>query len=132
MVTRYNAKDCTIMVDNVYITGIGEDMVTFEKEEAFFEPVVGAQGDVIKSEVNNPIYTLTLTIQPTSPQKSFLLGKLGTADTFPVWVVNKSLGERFGGSMAAIQEMPSVERGAEASDMEFTFTIFDGVLESTD
>lgn len=129
-VTRYNAKDCTVTVDNVYITQLGEDMVSFEKEEAYFEPVVGAQGDIVKSEINNTIHTLTLTIQPTSPQKAFLLGKLGTAETFPVWVVNKSLGERFGGSMAAIQEMPELSRGAEAEDMEFTFCVFDGVVEA--
>lgn len=129
-VTRYNAKDCTITVDGVFITQLGEDMVSFEKEEAYFEPVVGAQGDIIKSEINNTIHTLTLTIQPTSPQKEFLLGKLGVSETFPVWVVNKALGERFGGTMAAIQEMPELSRGAEAEDMEFTFCVFDGVVES--
>ena len=32
--TKYNAKDCTITVDGVYITQVGEDMVTFEKDEA--------------------------------------------------------------------------------------------------
>mgnify|MGYP001345908908 CR=1 FL=1 len=129
-VTRYNAKDCTITVDGVFITQLGEDMVSFEKEEAYFEPVVGAQGDIVKSEINNTIYTLTLTIQPTSPQKEFLLGKLGSTETFPVWVVNKAMGERFGGSMAAIQEMPEIARGAEAEDMEFTFCVFDGVVET--
>ena len=129
-VTRYNAKDCTITVDGVFITQLGEDMVSFEKEESFFEPVVGAQGDIIKSEINNSIYTLTVTIQPTSPQKEFLLGKLGSKDTFPVWVINKTMGERFGGTMAAIQEMPEIARGAEAEDMEFTFCIFDGVIEA--
>ena len=129
-VTRYNAKDCTITVDGVFITQLGEDMVSFEKEESYFEPVVGAQGDIVKSEINNTIYTLTLTIQPTSPQKEFLLSKLGSAETFPVWVVNKAMGERFGGSMAAIQEMPEIARGAEAEDMEFTFCVFDGVVET--
>lgn len=129
-VTRYNAKDCTITVDGVFITQLGEDMVSFEKEEAYFEPVVGAQGDIVKSEINNTIHTLTLTIQPTSPQKAFLMKKLGSSDTFPIWVTNKALGERFGGTMAAIQEMPEIARGAEAEDMEFTFCVFDGVVEA--
>lgn len=132
VVTRYNAKDCTITVDGVFITQLGEDMVSFEKEEAYFDSVVGAQGDIIKSEINNSIHTLTLTIQPTSPQKSFLLSKLGSNENFPVWVTNKALGERFGGSMASIQEMPSIERGADAADMEFTFCVFDGVVESAE
>lgn len=132
VVTRYNAKDCTITVDGVFITQLGEDMVSFEKEEAYFEPVVGAQGDIVKSEINNSIHSLTLTIQATSPQKAFLLSKLGSTDTFPVWVTNKALGERFGGTMAAIQEMPAIERGAEASDFEVTFCVFDGVVEVTE
>lgn len=129
-VTRYNAKDCTVMVNGVYITQLGEDMVSFSKEEAYFEPVVGAQGDIVKSEINNSIHTLTITIQSTSPQKEMLLGLLGSEKTFPVWVTNKAMGERFGGSMAAIQEAPEISRGAEAEDMEFTFCVFDGVVET--
>lgn len=130
VVTSYNAKDCTVTVDGVFITQLGEDMVSFEKEEAYFEPFVGAQGDIVKSEINNTLHTLTLTIQPTSPQKAMLLSKCGAAGTFPVWVTNKALGERFGGSMAAIQEMPEIARGAEAEDMEFSITVFDGAVEA--
>ena len=70
--TRYDAKDCTIMVKNVYITGLGEDMVTGEKDEELYEPSVGAQGDVCISEKNDPLGTVTVTVQPTSPQKAFL------------------------------------------------------------
>ena len=52
-IARYNAKDTTVIVDNVYITGLGESMVSFSKEEAVSELIVGAQGDVVKSEINN-------------------------------------------------------------------------------
>lgn len=130
VVSSYNAKDCTVMLDGVYVTQLGESMVSFEKSEAYFETSVGAQGDIVKSEINNSLHTLTITIQPTSPQKALLLSKCGAKGTFPVWVTNKSLGERFGGSMAAIQEAPSLERGAEAEDMEFTICVFDGVVEN--
>lgn len=129
-ITRYNAKDCVVTVDDVVITQLGEDMVTFSKDEAYFEPVVGAQGDIVKSEINNPIHTLTIVVQVTCPQKAFLIGKLGSKETFKVWVVNKALGERFGGNIAAIQEMPELSRGATAEDMEFTFIVFDGVVEA--
>ncbi len=130
VISRYNARDCTITVDGVYITQLGEDMVSFSKDEAFFEPVVGAQGDVIRSEINNPIYTFELTIQSTSPQKELLLSKVGSNETFPVWCVNKAMGERFGGSQAAIMEMPEISRGATAEDMTFSFIVFDGILEN--
>ena len=34
-VTKYNAKDCTVAVDNVFITQLGEDMVSGEKESCY-------------------------------------------------------------------------------------------------
>lgn len=131
-VTRYNAKDCTVTVGGVFITGLGEDMVSGEKDEEFFEPVVGAQGDIVKSEINNTLGTVTIVIQPTSPQKSYLFGLANQVDTFPIWVTNKSLGERFGGSMAALKNYPEMARGASAEDMEFEFSVFDYVVESTE
>lgn len=130
IVSKYNAKDCTITVDGVFITQLGEDMITFEKEESYFEPVVGAQGDIIKSEINNTLHTLSVTIQPTSPQLPYLIKLLGQSSTVPVWVTNKALGMRMGGSKANIAEMPSIELGSTASDIEISFTIFDGVLEA--
>ena len=130
-VSRYNAKDCTILVGGVAITGLGEDMISWEKEEVYFEKVVGAKGDIIKSEINNTIHTLTLTVQPTSPQLGYLLDLQNQSETFPVWVVNKALGIRIGGTMANIEEAPEISLGAEAEDMEFSFCVFDGVTEST-
>lgn len=130
-VTRYNAKDTTIMVNDVVITGLGEDMISIEKEEAYFEPIVGAQGDVIKSEINNNLYNVTITVQPTSPQLSFLLNLQGQSETFPVWIINKALGIRAGGTNASVMEAPEISLGAEAEDLEFTFCILDGVVEGT-
>lgn len=131
-VTRYNAKDCTVTVNGVFITGLGEDMVTGEKDEEFFEPVVGAQGDIVKSEINNTLGTVTVVIQPTSPQKAHLFALANQKETFPIWVTNKALGERFGGSMAALKNYPEMARGSEAEDMEFEFSVFDYVVEATE
>ena len=125
-ITRYNAKDTTVIVDNVYVTGLGEEMISYEKEEANSELIVGAQGDIIKSEINNSIYNLTLTVQPTSPQLKHLLSLKNRADTFPVWVINKALGVTLGGSKACINEMPEISLGAEAEDIEITFSVLDG------
>lgn len=130
-VTRYNAKDCTILVDGTYITGLGEDMISWEKEEGYFEPVVGAQGDIIKSEINNDIHNMTITIQPTSPQFGYLIELKNRKDPFPVWCVNKEMGIRIGGTQANVKEAPSIELGAEAADCEFVFCVFDGKTEAT-
>ena len=114
-----------MVIDNVYITGLGEDMISAEKEEDFFTPSVGAQGDVVKSVINNNLGTMTVTIQTTSPSKAFLLGLANRSEPFPIWAVNKKLGERIGGTMANLLSYPEFSRGAEAEDMEFTFQVFD-------
>lgn len=124
-VTRYNAKDCTIIIDNVYITGLGEDMIAGEKDEDFFSASVGAQGDIIKNEINNTLGQVTVTIQATSPQKAFLMSLAKRQEAFPLWCINKALGERFGGTQANLLTFPELSRGAEAEDMEFVFQVFD-------
>lgn len=125
MVTRYNAKDTTIIVDGVYITGLGEDMISGEKDEDFFSTSVGAQGDVVKNEINDPLGKITITVQATSPQKAFLMGLAKRTEAFPLWCINKALGERMGGTMANLLTFPEVSRGKEADDMEFVFQVFD-------
>ncbi len=127
-IARYNAKDTTVIVDNVYITGLGESMVSFSKEEAVSELIVGAQGDIVKSEINNDIHTLTLTVQPTSPQLSHLISLKDRKKCFPVWVINKEMGVTLGGSQACINEMPEISLGASAEDIEITFSILDGSM----
>ena len=125
-VTRYNAKDCTVVVDGVYITGLGEDMISIEKEEALAENVVGAQGDIVRSEINNSIYNITITVQITSPQLQYLLSLKNRKESFPIWINNKALGLRAGREMCNITEMPEIALGAEAEDLEITFTAYDG------
>lgn len=129
-VGTYDAKDTSITVDGVYITGLGEDMISVEKDEDFFTTSVGAQGDVVKSQTNNPLGTVTIYVQPTSPQKKFLMNLSKRTAPFPLWGVNKKLGERFGGTMANLKTFPEIARGAEAEDMEFVFTVFDLTAES--
>lgn len=34
-VTVYDAKDTSVIVNNTYITGLGEDMISIEKDEDF-------------------------------------------------------------------------------------------------
>lgn len=129
-VTQYNAKDCTVMVSGVYITGLGEDMVSFEKDEEMFETAVGAQGDSVVNMINNDLCTLTLTVQITSPQKKFLINLARTRTQFPIWVTNKSIGERFGGTKAMIKSFPELTHGAEGEDREFEIQVFDGVVQA--
>lgn len=131
IVATYDAKDTSIVVDGTYITGLGKDMISAEKDEDFFTPSVGAQGDVVKSQINNSLGTVTIYVQPTSPSKNYLMNLAKRTDTFPLWAVNKKLGERFGGTMASMLSFPEIARGAEAEDMEFVFQVFDLTVEAS-
>lgn len=129
MISKYNSKDCVVTIDGVFITGLGEDMVTGAKDEEFFTTAVGAQGDVIVNENNNSLGTITLTIQATCPQKAFILELAKKGAIVPVWVANKSINERFGGTSARIKNFPELGNGKEAADREIEIQVFDYTVE---
>lgn len=128
MFSKYNAKDTTIIVDNTYITGLGEDMWSFEKAEDLAEDSVGAQGDVVRNEINNPIYNATISVQRTSPQYNFLRSLITRTEPFPIWMINKALGTKEGGSQALCTSVPASSLGTSAEDVEFGFTVYDGSI----
>lgn len=128
-VKLYNPKDCVVTVGGVYITGFGEDMVSCEKDEDNFSTSVGAQGDVVINQSCNQLGTITLTVQGTSPQKSYLMGLARSQSMFDIWVINKSIGEKAGGSKATMKKPPTLEQGAELADREFEIQVFDYSVE---
>lgn len=128
--TIYNAKDCIITFNNIVITGVGEDMVSGEKDEDNFETTVGAQGDVAVSEVNDSLGTITLTLLPNSPQKAMLIDACNNGTVAPMWVKNPSIGERFGGTQARIMKVPTSDHGKTVSSREFQIKVFDYRLEN--
>ena len=127
--TTYNPKDTTLTINGVYITGLGEDMITFEFDEERFEAVVGAQGDVVVNETNNCLATMTIAVQATSPQYKQILTWCKNGTVFPVWAVNKNIGERCGGTSARFKNPAGIVYGTELEDREFEIAVFDGVVE---
>ena len=130
MRTQYNAKDTVVTIDNFYVTGLGEDFITGERQENFFEPAVGAQGDIVENEINNSLGTITLSVQATSPQLATLREYARSGRHFAIWVTNKAIGERFGGTDARITNFPSLEYGAEIAEREINITVFDYDVEN--
>ena len=123
--TSYNAKDCSITFNSVYLTGFGEEMVTGEKDEEFFSSSVGAQGDVVVNEINNKLGTVSVTLQSTSPSLTYLIeqGKAGTIA--PLWVNNLKLGRSFGGTQARVKNYPELALAQEAEEVTVEFGVFD-------
>lgn len=126
---NYNPNDTTLTIDGVYMTGLGEDMITFAFQEERFSPVVGAQGDVVVNETNNHLADMTVTIFPSSPQYAMCLEYARKGTVFPIWGVNKSIGERFGGTKARFKNPAEIGYGSELEAREFEITVFDGVVE---
>ena len=104
-------------------------MVSCEKDEDNFSTSVGAQGDVVVNQSNNQLGTITLTVQGTSPQKSYLMGLAKSKAMFDIWVINKSIGEKAGGSKAMMKKPPTLEQGTELADREFEIQVFDYTVE---
>lgn len=126
---QYNAKDTAVMIDNFYVTGFGEDMISGAKDEEFSSQSVGCLGDVVDSEINNDLGTITMTIQGGSPQMKTLLEMARNRKMFSVWVTNKKIGERFGGSKAKFKNYPELAYGTELEDREFEIVVFDFIVE---
>lgn len=126
---KYNPNDTTVTIDGVFVTGMGEDMIEFEFDEERFEAAVGAQGDVVVNESNNHMATMTLTIQASSPQYKMCLNYAKNGTVFPVWGVNKSVGERFGGTKARFKNTAPAAYGQSLEDRSFEIAIFHGVHE---
>lgn len=123
--TEYDACDCTVMVNSLYITNLSEEMVKCAKDEDYFSTQVGAQGAIVKNVINNPLGTITITVQGTCPQAAYLIGLANSGEKFPIWIINKKLGRRIGGSKASVRTAPELSEGKEAGDLEFAFQVFD-------
>ena len=49
----------------------------------------------------------------------------------PLWVENKELGERMGGTQARLKNLPELGHGKEAGDVTFEAQVFDYEVSAT-
>lgn len=127
MITSYDAKDVSVIVNGVYLTGFADGtFVSYEKTEDNYALSVGSLGDVARAKVNNPLGTITVTLQQTSPQVS-MLNKLATSGKIvEARVIHKgSNTEKVGGTQCFVLKEASGEYSNEVSNREFTIQIMD-------
>ncbi|GBF73053.1 hypothetical protein PA598K_01338 [Paenibacillus sp. 598K] len=125
-VSTYDPKDVTTIVKGTYLTGYGEDLVTVAKDEENWSTAVGAQGDVVRSKVNNPLGTVTVTLQQTSPQCAFLDRLANSEELFPISVVYSGTPkETTTVTQAYIKKPSDREYGSEAGDRTYEFQCLD-------
>ena len=127
MVTTYDAKDVSVTVDSTFLTGFAEGtFVAWAKDEENYNVTVGAQGDVARSKVNNPLGTITVTLQQTSPQVSMLNNLANTGAIFACNVIDKSSSSiKVGGSECFVKKPADGERGDEVGTAEFEICVMD-------
>ncbi|MBE7682025.1 phage protein [Paenibacillus sp. FSL H8-0317] len=124
--TTYDSKAVSVIVGGVYLTGFSEDMVEVEKDEDNFEVKVGAQGDTVRTKVNNPLGTATVTLQQTSPQVAYLDGLANSGKLVPVTIINAGPPkETITVTEAFIKKPASRTYGNEAEDREYEFVLMD-------
>jgi hypothetical protein len=122
----YDAKSVSVIVDGVYLTDLGESMVEIEKDEDNFSVVVGAQGDTVRSKVNNNLGTITVTLQQTSPQIAYLDKLANSGALVPISVISAGDPKETTSSTEAFIKKPASRTyGAEAEDREFEFQCLD-------
>lgn len=126
-IASYDAKSVSVIVDGVYITGFAEgSFVEAEKMEDTFQTSVGAQGDVGISEVNNPIGTITVTLQQTSPSVAYLNRLAASKRIVPVWVIsNNTPREKIGGTQARVLRPAQSTFSNAIESRAFQFQVFD-------
>lgn len=124
--TTYDPQDLTVMVNGVYLTGYSEDMAEFEKDEDGYEVKVGAQGDVARSKINNPLATLSITLLPSSPQVSMLDKLAISGELVPVSIIyNGDPKETITVTEAYIKKPAARSYGTEAGDREYEVQCLD-------
>ncbi|TPG84960.1 DUF3277 family protein [Brevibacillus laterosporus] len=122
----YDPNDVAVIVEGTYLTGFSEDMVEIEKAENNYETKVGAQGDVVRTKVNNPLGTITVTLLPSSPQVAFLDSLANSGKLVPVSVIHSGTPKETTTVTEAYVVKPATRTyGNEAADREYEIQCLD-------
>jgi hypothetical protein len=106
----------------------GDDVIVIESTQDQFSMVVGAQGDVIRTQTSDNSCTCTIKLLQTSNTNEELTVKY-IADrrtgliTEPLLITDRESGEVYSINNAWIKRFPTVTRGQNPNSMDW---IFDG------
>lgn len=127
----YDPRDVQVIVGGNILTGFADGgFVKCEKQEDNYETHVGAQGEVSRSRNANPLGTITITLQSTSPSNAVLNRLAKSRNTFAARVVDRNTGNvTAGGSECWVQKPADREWGDEVSDVEWVIIVADYDIE---
>jgi hypothetical protein len=129
-ITTYDPKNVTITVNGVYVTGLGESMIEITKDENSYETKVGAQGDVVRTKVHNPLGTIKITLQQTSPQLALFDKLANSGQMVPISIISANNPKETTTVTQAFLKKPADRKyGKEAEDREYEFQALDLKME---
>ncbi|WP_079908272.1 phage protein [Paenibacillus sp. 32352] len=122
----YDAKDVSVIVDGVYLTGFGEDMVEVAKAENNYEVKVGAQGDTTRSKINNKTGTIKVTLLQSSPQVPYLDILANSGKLVPITVIYAGEPKEISSATEAFVQKPADRKyKSSGEDREYEFQCLD-------
>lgn len=125
MTRNYDPESYMLVVGGRTITGLAAGTpVSAGKEANRWETYVGAQGEVSRSRNRNPLGHITVTVERTSPDFSYLVGLANGDNTFSAHLIDRNTSEvTAGGSECWIEKLPDLSGVAGDSIPEIEFTI---------
>jgi|SRR6186713_991088 len=122
----YDAKRINITIGSHIVKGYAEDtFISIEPDGDGTAAQAGADGEVARSLSNNPLHTITLTLQQTSDTNDFLSDLLkrdrasGGAGVVPLQVVDLRGTSLFAASQAWVVNWPTIENGSGVGEREW-------------
>lgn len=125
---NYTFKNVNVIFGILELQGYadGDDVVKIVPDADSFTKLVGAKGDVARSQSNDNSCTITIKLLQTSLSNKelmalFNLDKTTGAATAPMLINDKETGETYIINNAWIMRHPDVSRGQGISPMEWVF-----------
>lgn len=125
---NFSYKNINVIYGILELEGFadGDDVVTIETTADQFTKLVGAKGDVARSQTADNSCTITIKLLQTSKSNKlltalFLADKLSGAGVLPMVINDKEINETYTINNAWIMKQPTVIRGQNVNITEWVF-----------
>jgi len=113
-------------IDEIEGFADGDDVVTIELDNDQFAKIVGAKGDVTRTQTTDNSCTITIKLLQTSKSNAVLMALYNTdretgAGVLPLIINDKETGESHVVNNAWIMKAPNIVRGGNPNTMDWIF-----------
>lgn len=125
---NYTFKNVNVIFGILELEGFGDgdDTVIVEADADQFVKLVGAKGDIARSQTNDNSCTITIKLLQTSLSNKelnalYLVDKATGAGSLPMVINDKETNETYVINNAWITKVPRIVRGQGVNNMEWVF-----------